>query len=833
MLDFKKFKGGDKTVAAAIQTAINDQASGNHQSAANLYNNLSEMGTEAGRTSQAFSLLKKMSPESISLSAAGLIKKYNATHNVKIPELNGDRVKMISDKVKLLDNIPEGRQRNIALKDIQQTINAFIPSSFADKFIATWKAGLLSSLRTHERNLIGNTIMSSAEVAKDPIAAVVDRLLSLRTGQRSTSFTLRGGLSGAKEGIQSAADMVRYGFDPEETINKFDFKKLNWGKNPVEQVLKKYTDAIFNTLGAEDKVFYKSAYLRSMFDQAITQAKNTGKVADKKFINNMVSNPSEKMITNAIAEANYATFKDTTMLGKAINSFKNSIGDKQWAKIPAEIIAPFTGVPTSIAGKLVDYSPIGLVKGLYNAGKVAVQNIPDLQRQASQEVARGLMGTGLFGLGAYLYDKGLISGQPKDANEANLWQAQGKQANSIFIGGKWRSINSVGPQSLVTLAGAKYAEEMKKQDGSIGAFAGGVGKDFLNQTFLAGVQAPLQAITEPQRYGTSYVGNQLSTAIPNISKDAARAFDAKARETATVTDYLKFGIPGLRNTLTEKRDILGNVVPQEPTGINAFFDVFNSKTPKDNVVLSELVRLNDAGNPATPSKLTANQTILKQKIKLTVEQLNQLEAGSGELVKQSLNSLISSPSYQALTDDQKAQAISNAVQQARSVYKAKNGSKFLNDPNLKVKTPSSTTEIKTTTSAKFDKPFVLTNDSGSVRIIDLSSPLNKPALTGDKLLDKKLTSQYNSSVETRKTDIVNLFKDGQINKEDAVKMLKELDNTKIINAKKKRVTFKKLKTSAPPKIKVGTYKSKKFKLQSAKISKAKLPTIKAPKAPKV
>ena len=825
-LDLKNIKGADKKVAATIQEAINLQSKGDYQSAANLYNNLSEAGTEGGRMIQAFSLLKKMSPESIALSIAGKIKKFNSTHKTQIPELTGEQMKLVSKKINEMDMLPEGRLKNIATKELEDLVNSFIPSSIGDKFIAVWKAGLLTSLRTHERNIVGNTLMSSAEIAKDPIAATVDRILSLRTGQRSTSFTLQGALSGGKMGVQSAKDMVLYGYDPEESIAKLDFKKINWGKNKFEQGLKKFTDAVFNTLGAEDKVFYKSAYLRSMYDQAITTATNAGKTGNKNFVKNLVDNPTEEMINTAINEANYATFHDTNVINAAINSFKRSLGDKWYLKVPAEIITPFTGVPTSIAGKMIDYSPIGLIKGAVKGGRVLVQNIPELQRQASQEIARGMMGSGLMALGAFLYNKGLLTGQPKDTEEADLWKAQNKQANSVLIGGKWRSINSVGPQALVLLAGAKAAEEANKEDGSFGAFAGGVGKDFTNQTFLAGVQAPLQAITEPQRYGTSYIGNQLSTLIPNISKDVARAFDPKARETATVSDYLKYGIPGLRNTLVEKRDVLGDVVPQEPTGIAAMTDLFNSKTPKDSLILSELSRLNDVGNPATPSRQTANQTILKQKVKLTVDQLNNLEAGSGAMVKQSLSRLITANGYKNLTDEQKSQAITNAIQDARRVYKTKYGASILEGASV------TNDQINDAKSIGSDT-YVFSDSEGNLREINVG-PMKFPKITGQDEFDTIRISRFKTSLNKRKNDVMDLLDANQISEEVASKQIKAI-NTILDYYSKLTKTAKKLKSSGggrstKTKVKsIPTAKIPTIKLQSAKISKAKLPKIKAPK----
>jgi polyhydroxyalkanoate synthesis regulator phasin len=279
--------------------------------------------------------------------------------------------------------------------------------------------------------------------------------------------------------------------------------------------------------------------------------------------------------------------------------------------------------------------------------------------------------------------KGLMTGQPKDQKEGRQWQLENKPYNSVMIGGKWRSINSIGPQSLIVLAGAKYNEEVQNTNGGgIGAFAGQLGKDQLNQTFLAGVQGPLNAITDPTRYGKSYIGNQMSSVVPNIVKDTSKSLDPYARENNTAIDYLKNSIPGVRNMSTPKRDALGNIIPQEPGGIGAFVDLFNSKTPISSPVIDELSRLNLTDNNATPSQISKDQTILKNKVVLNPEQLNKIEAESGTKLRDALNKLISSRGYQSLTDEKKAKAISDTTDSVRTLYKAQYGKDILSDVKL-------------------------------------------------------------------------------------------------------------------------------------------------------
>ena len=729
-IDFKNTKNLDQKVAATIEQARILDAQGDHEAAANLFNNLSEHATELGRGVQAFNLIDKMSPEAISLSAAGKIKKYNLTAKKPIPELTGTQQKQISDAVEAIRNMPKGRERNMAIFELNQKINSFIPSSFADKAITVWKAGLLTSLRTHERNILGNSIMLGSEVSSKPIASAADWLMSKRTGQRTITSTTKGvGEMVSNKTLQQTSDLVTKGYDPTNEIEKFEIKKINWGNNPVEKFLKVVTDKVFNTLSAEDRSFYNTAFANSLYDQAGAAAKNAGKSGDATFIKKLVDKPTEEMLTIATKDANYATFHDKNILSDWATGMKRTMGKTAGGKVASEVLMPFTGVPSSIVGKTVAYSPVGFVKGVADMGNVVIKNIPELQRQAAQEIARGSMGTALFSIGAYLTSKGLMTGQPKDEAERNQWQLEGKQANSVLINGKWRNINSVGPQTLVLLAGGKFYQEMNNPEGSLASYGTGLAQDQLNQTFLQGMMGPLNAIADPNRYGKNYVGNTTSGFVPNIIKDVSKATDSTSRETNNWWEYPMSGIPGLRNTLLPKRDVLGNEIPQEPTGFSAFYDLFNSKTPISNTVVDELARLNNEGSNATPSTLQKTQTINKVKMKLTPQELDMLEQKVGEQLNPALEKLINSRSYQLLSDDKKVKAIDNLVDDVRKGVKKEVG--VLGMPDTGYKSSADAPKTLTDKLSLYGKA-ALEDPKKTVKAIVSGQPIRK--VVGDSVI---------------------------------------------------------------------------------------------------
>ncbi len=784
-------------------------AVGNFTKAKQIAEGMAEGGTDFGRAVQAYALYDKISPAGALKFAQTKVREYNKTHpNAKL-SLEDSQVKSLFDRATKIQSMPEGRPRNIAANELMNEVHGLIPSSIVDKGIAVWKAGLLTSLRTTERNVLGNSIHAGFETMKDMPASMADRMMSLRTGKRSMTFTTKGSATGTKEGIGKARDMITMGYDPEESITKYDLRHITWGKNPVEQVLKKYTDIVFRSLGAQDKPFYSAAFARSLHDQAGAAAINAGKQGDSNFIKNLVKEPTEDMLKIATKDASKATFHDENGFSSLANTVKQQLSKNELTKLGGEILMPFTGVPSSIAGQMLAYSPLGLVKGIANAGKVVVKDLPDLQRQAAQEIGRGAMGTGLIGLGAYLTANGLMTGQPKDADEAAQWQIENKQANSVLIGGQWRSINSIGPEALLVLAGAKAQEEMGKgEEASIGAYGARLGKDFLGQTFLQGVQQPLAAINDPVRYGKSYIGNQSASVVPNIIKDTSKAFDGNQRENNTITDYLTNAIPFLRNQNIVKRDNLGNPIPQEPTGLGAYFDLFNSKTPNTSPVIDELSRLSGIGTSATPSKLQKKQTINGEKMSLTPQQLDTLESQVGPQATQAIQQLIQSPDYQALPDEDKAKAIDSVVTSVRKQVRGGidlNGGQSMNLP---------------TGSGQ----YTLINESGTVKRIDLNSPITKPQLTNNYELDKKLMSKYGGELTSRANDITALFQAGKITAEVAEKSLQDLKSKKEVGKVKKgrrlKISLSKIKM---PKIKLMKSNMKAFKIKPIKFAKSKKP----------
>ena len=81
-------------------------------------------------------------------------------------------------------------------------------------------------------------------------------------------------------------------------------------------------------MGAEDQPFYYGAKARSLASQAIAQAKNEGlKGAEAtKFIEDLIKNPTDKMMKYAVSDAEIAVFQNKTTLGEIAQAVQKAPG---------------------------------------------------------------------------------------------------------------------------------------------------------------------------------------------------------------------------------------------------------------------------------------------------------------------------------------------------------------------------------------------------------------------------------------------------------------------------------------------------------------------------
>lgn len=641
----------EKATDGAVKNALYDKA-------AQVANTIAPKLTEQGRAIQAASILGKLTPEGQVKFAASQISKFNeaAALGKKIPELTGEQANKIIGDMKAINAMPEGTKKAMKFQELQNFINDLLPTPLFKKIIAVWKAGLLTGLKTTGVNIFANLSHAVSETSKDIPAAMVDKIISLFTGTRTKTFSVKG-LSGVKEGIEKGLRYLRTGFDERNIGTKLDYTRINFGKGKIAKALQKYTDTVFHLLGAEDQPFYYASKIRSFYDQAKAIAINKGLKGSEaqKFIDNLIQNPTDIMTKYATTDAEAAVFQTKTALGSAARSIQKTMGGA------GEIIVPFSRTPSAVAMQVLNYTPIGIVKTIFeNVGKGRFD-----QRLFSQGVGRGLTGTAALALGAELYKKGLMTtARPTGEKEQKLWEIEGKQPNSIKIGGKWRQVQILGPVGNVMLIGGSFKKAFDNSGSPSEAISQGLAdasKSFTQQTFLTGVSNFVDAISDPARSAKSVAGSTLASTIPTIISDVARATDTRERRANEIFEKFQARIPGVREGLEPQVDVLGQERETVGNPLEIMADPTRPSPAQSTPVISELRRLYDAGQKVSP-------TLLGDKAGyqgLTPQQNTEIWKKSGEITNAKLNSLFTKEEYQKFDEEQKGKIVNDVIDKSK------------------------------------------------------------------------------------------------------------------------------------------------------------------------
>jgi len=594
-------------------------------------------GTEAGRTVAAFRIMAKetMDPSFWLTKATKQLRGRELT-----PEIRNA----------ILGAIKQNDRQSLAM-----IVANLSKSSNIDKIITLWKAGLLTSPTTHLANIGGNLTMQGLLTASNVVAAPLDVLASLvrkgigQEGGRTILFsprTIVAKARGLKKGTKEAGKFLKTGIYSQDMLKKWDIPtKINFDN----KIFQGYTDAIFRTLGAEDIVFRKIAIEESMQQQAMLVAKNEG-LRGRRALNRtreLLLEPTNEMVVNAIDAAEYATFQSKNALANFLSTSKTK---SSALKMGVEIVAPFKTTPTNIAARIADFSPLGFVKAMARAAKPTTRS----QKNFIDDISRAITGTGVIAFGAYLAKKGLMTGNiPTNPTERAQFYAESKQPNSVFLFGKWRQMNRLSPAGNLMSLGAEFQEIGKEKEGTELVSSTGFAalKGFTEQTFLQGVSRGLKAINEPERFGSSFVEQTVAGVVPSVIGKTARTIDPKLRVSDNVLQAIQAKIPLLSGKLPPRVDSLGQVV-RVPGGRLNLIDPFASTTPKDSPVLKEARRID---NPIGVPSDTVN------KIKLTPREFSVYQQIQGQLLEIRLKELIGNENYKKLNDVQKKEEFEKEI----------------------------------------------------------------------------------------------------------------------------------------------------------------------------
>ena len=707
---------------SAYNLAISE---GDHKAAFELATAISEAAHDSAQMVQAMNLMNRLTPEGRLLTLRRLVDRMNdrAARQNRTPRQNtadsgdveGARVDYI-DKVTgftLSDELATNylmaetdAERAAAWDAITTSIADQIPSTFMEKANFWRYTSMLTNPTTHIRNIMGNAIQMGARKIKDGIGTAIERAVIKDPSQRTKAVNvdkdLKDFAKGQYETDQSAAmgsgkysDATAAGIEREIQSKR----KMFNGEDVLSRAVQGIGDLNSRALDYEDVIFNRAAYVDS-FAQAL-QAK--GVTAAEAHAGTR-SADVEAARAYAIEEAQRATYRNTTALSEALSKMGRYQGDNQVlraASFAADAFLPFRKTPANILTTGLDYSPIGLGKGVKEA-MLDVKSGKCTAADAVDSIASGLTGTGIFALGAYLAAEGLLHVRAGDDDKEEAFEkSMGGQDYAIQIGGKSYTLDWAVPAAMPLFAGAAIMESVRKGGGTFDALVDsllGMQDVVLETSMLSSLNDLVSNISYAKskpmylidRAASSYAGQY----IPTIGSKVASVFDNTVRKSyvekgsgqvASDVNYFLQGaakkVPGARNQLQPMVDMWGNEVSNGSAPERVFQSFLSPgflKAQDNSPATQEIRRLAKATGDSTvyPAAAEKSYTVKGETRTLTGEEYTRYAKAMGQTRKELVEAAVKLPAYKSMSDSEKADYIQNVYKYARETARQQVDSKY-------------------------------------------------------------------------------------------------------------------------------------------------------------
>lgn len=696
---------------SAYNLAISE---GDHKAAFELATAIADAAHDSAQMVQAMNLMNRLTPEGRLLTLRRLVDRMNdrAARQNRTPrqstadsgDVEGARVDYI-DKVTgftLSDELATNylmaetdAERAAAWDAITTSIADQIPSTFMEKANFWRYTSMLTNPTTHIRNIMGNAIQLGARKIKDGIGTAIERAVIKDQSQRTKAVNvdkdLKSFAKGQYDTDQSAAmgsgkysDATAAGIEREIQSKRKMFK----GEDVLSRAVQGIGDLNSRALDYEDVIFNRAAYVDS-FAQAL-QAK--GVTAAEAHAGTRAADV-EAARAYAIEEAQRATYRNTTALSEALSKMGRYEGDNpvlKAASFAADAFLPFRKTPANILTTGLDYSPVGLAKGIKEA-MFDVKSGKCTAADAVDSLASGLTGTGIFALGAYLAAEGLLHVRAGDDDKEEAFEkSMGKQDYAIQIGDKSYTLDWAVPAAMPLFAGAAIMESVRKGGGTFDALVDSLlgMQDVVLETSML---SSLNDLISYWSYADNKVGYLIDRAassyagqyIPTIGSKVASVFDDTVRKSyvekgsgqvASDVNYFLQGaakkVPGARNQLQPMVDMWGNEVSNGSAPERVFQSFLSPgflKAQDNSPATQEIRRLAKAtGESAVyPAAAEKSYTVKGETRTMTGEEYTRYAKAMGQTRKELVEAAVKLPAYKSMSDSEKSDYIQNVYKYAR------------------------------------------------------------------------------------------------------------------------------------------------------------------------
>ena len=527
-----------KVLAMGQQLQIEAAANGTYRDLLELQASLALLSTQAGKSLQAFQMLKKSGPMGQLYYVQKTVNQLNNKKYAKLIE--GKKMSAITvdpDLEKAVVFAKTEKERDAAMDKLIASIAKQVPVTVKDKW-DTWRHfAMLGNARTHIRNVFGNAIFIPLRFAKDLMATTGESLAVqaglMKAEDRTKAFVVSRDLRefAKKDALVMQKELQGNGkYNPAQEI--LDARQIfTW------RGLDKASKTNGKWLEKEDWWFLAPAYEKAL-GMALQNSGYSVKELQTTIDGQKALNKARRI---AIEEAQRATYRDFSVAAAALNRLKRGGGA---AGILLEGVLPFTKTPINILRRGVEYSPVGIATALYGLAKDYRNGSIDAAKFIDR-MSAGLSGTMLAALGILLAKLGWLRGK-KDDKEEEFDKLQGYQDYSLQIGDVSMTIDWAAPGALPLFTGVaawnmvQNDEELQMADLWDAMLL--IAEPMMSLSMLDGLNKTLSAASyagENEKIAsiaTSALTSYLGQGMPTLLGQLARSIDGTRRQTYVEKD---------------------------------------------------------------------------------------------------------------------------------------------------------------------------------------------------------------------------------------------------------------------------------------------------------
>lgn len=738
------------TIALGERLLAEAQNRGDTKAAMDILSQLAVEATVSGQNVQAISMLKRMGPQGELLTLQAAVNRLNnelskkqarqrqkngeqiaqleaqkgtALNQLQIDQLNREIAKLSGEITLpqeaaadiLSQTSPKGLEEAVERAYIQ--VAKQVPADWLTKWNALRYMSMLTNPTTHIRNILGNAafypVVQLKNLVKIPLEQSAQKLMPKYAGDPTAAVlnrgnkTDRGYLQMAAESFQENQKVLKAGgkYNPSDLIRQhqtvFDGKLLGldtpFTNNAFTQAMGKTMEAIRKANGgaleAEDLWFLRSNY-ETAFAQVLKandyQSQNPAR--QKEILKNAQQWASE--------EAWRATYRDASKFADALSQFSRT---NPVTNLLIEGVAPFKKTPVNILKRGVNYSPAGILAGVYNLNQAVRTGKVDAAH-ALDQLASGLTGSGIMALGFFLSKLGLFTGGAEEDKKKEAYdrQVSGWQPYALRLGDATYTLDWLAPTSLPFFTGVALQQELEQ--GSQGPEAAweavlSLTNPMVEMSMLSGLDRAIQSASYAQNNGgnaiqafavsaaESYFGQAFPTAFGRVN----RILDGTQRNTyykdknslvpgdlqaAFRSTVLQKGIPGGSKYIEPKLDVWGRE-QKAPLGERVIENLvspgYYSKSKQDKVdkeVLRLYHKLGDNGviPNASPQKYIQRDG---KRHDFSAKEYTAYTRERGQQSHQILEDFLGSREWKKLSDREKAAMVEKAYDLADELGRKK------------------------------------------------------------------------------------------------------------------------------------------------------------------